>query len=374
MKKVLVTGSGGFIGKNLIESLSRLSDIEISTFELNDDMETLFQNAAKSDLIFHLAGVNRPQNNEEFTQGNYELTETLVSKLQEQGKTPVIVLASSIQALLDNPYGVSKRQAEKAIAGYSEKTGAKSYIFRLPNVFGKWCRPNYNSVVATFCHNISHGLDIGISDPQKVLRLVYIDDVVKAFTSILQGNYSDLVLDDDGFYSIKRVFETTLSELAERIYQIRDIRKTCVLPDLSDEFMQCLHSTYISYIDKNELAYTADLKTDNRGSLFELIRSKHIGQIFISRSYKNITRGNHYHDSKVEKFCLVQGEAVIKLRNVLRDEIISYNVSDKKVEVVDIPPGYTHSIENLGDGEMIVLFWSSRLFDPENPDTYYREV
>jgi UDP-2-acetamido-2,6-beta-L-arabino-hexul-4-ose reductase len=374
MKKVLVTGSGGFIGKNLIESLSRLSDIEISTFELNDDMETLFQNAAKSDLIFHLAGVNRPQNNEEFTQGNYELTETLVSKLQEQGKTPVIVLASSIQALLDNPYGVSKRQAEKAIAGYSEETGAKSYIFRLPNVFGKWCRPNYNSVVATFCHNISHGLDISISDPPKVLRLVYIDDVVKAFTSILQGNYSDLVLDDDGFYSIKRVFETTLSELAERIYQIRDIRKTCVLPDLSDEFMQCLHSTYISYIDKNELAYTADLKTDNRGSLFELIRSKHIGQIFISRSYKNITRGNHYHDSKVEKFCLVQGEAVIKLRNVLRDEIISYNVSDKKVEVVDIPPGYTHSIENLGDGEMIVLFWSSRLFDPENPDTYYREV
>jgi UDP-2-acetamido-2,6-beta-L-arabino-hexul-4-ose reductase len=374
MKKVLVTGSGGFIGKNLIESLSRLSDIEISTFELNDDMETLFQNAAKSDLIFHLAGVNRPQNNEEFTQGNYELTETLVSKLQEQGKSPAIVLASSIQALLDNPYGVSKRQAEKAIAGYSEETGAKSYIFRLPNVFGKWCRPNYNSVVATFCHNISHGLDISISDPPKVLRLVYIDDVVKAFTSILQGNYSDLVLDDDGFYSIKRVFETTLSELAERIYQIRDIRKTCVLPDLSDEFMQCLHSTYISYIDKNELAYTADLKTDNRGSLFELIRSKHIGQIFISRSYKNITRGNHYHDSKVEKFCLVQGEAVIKLRNVLRDEIISYNVSDKKVEVVDIPPGYTHSIENLGDGEMIVLFWSSRLFDPENPDTYYREV
>jgi UDP-2-acetamido-2,6-beta-L-arabino-hexul-4-ose reductase len=337
-------------------------------------METLFQNAAKSDLIFHLAGVNRPQNNEEFTQGNYELTETLVSKLQEQGKSPAIVLASSIQALLDNPYGVSKRQAEKAIAGYSEETGAKSYIFRLPNVFGKWCRPNYNSVVATFCHNISHGLDISISDPPKVLRLVYIDDVVKAFTSILQGTYSDLVLDDDGFYSIKRVFETTLSELAERIYQIRDIRKTCVLPDLSDEFMQCLHSTYISYIDKNELAYTADLKTDNRGSLFELIRSKHIGQIFISRSYKNITRGNHYHDSKVEKFCLVQGEAVIKLRNVLSDKIISYNVSDKKVEVVDIPPGYTHSIENLGDGEMIVLFWSSRLFDPENPDTYYREV
>jgi UDP-2-acetamido-2,6-beta-L-arabino-hexul-4-ose reductase len=374
MKKILVTGSGGFIGKNLLEALSRITDVEVKTFEMNDNVETLFAYATKSDVIYHLAGVNRPQNDDEFIHGNYALTNMLVSRLREQEKTPAIVLASSIQAVLDNPYGISKRQAENAVAGYSEQTGAKSYIFRLPNVFGKWCRPNYNSVVATFCHNISHGLDISISDPDRKLKLVYVDDVVNAFTGILAGNRSGLAQDDDGFYTVRRVFETTLSGLADRIYQLGDIRKTGVLPDLSDEFMQCLHSTYISYIDKNELSYAADMKSDNRGNLFELIRSKHSGQIFISRSYKNITRGNHYHDSKVEKFCLVQGEAVIKLRNVLSDEIISYTVSDKRIEVVDIPPGYTHSIENLGDGEMIVIFWSSRLFDPEDPDTYYREV
>lgn len=391
MKKVLVTGSNGFIGKNLVQSLSRLKNIKLLTFDVENDPEDLIQLAGESDFIYHLAGVNRPEYNEQFMQGNFTLTDMLITGLLKKKKTPAVILSSSIQAALDNPYGISKSRAEDSIARYSAQSGAASYIFRLPNVFGKWCRPNYNSVVATFCHNISHGLDITVSDPEKELALVYIDDVIKAFIEILsleskelvdnmenrqviKEDESMMVLAKGGFYGIRRVFTTTLGGLADKIYQLRDIRKTLVLPDLSDEFMRCLHSTYISYLDKNDLSYAADMKTDARGSLFELIRSEQMGQIFISRSFENITRGNHYHDSKVEKFCLIQGEAEIRLRSILSDEVITYHVSGSKVKIVDIPPGYTHSIENTGDGEMIVIFWSSRLFDQNNPDTYYENV
>jgi len=228
-------------------------------------------------------------------------------------------------------------------------------------------------VISTFCYNISHNLDITISNTMKELELVYIDDVVNEFFSLLDKEEVDL---QKHFYNIKRTFRVTLGELADKLYKIKEIKKTLIIPDLSDIFMKYLHTTYLSYLEKDDFSYEMDSKEDNRGDFTELIKSEFSGQVSISRSKKGVIRGNHYHNTKNEKFCVIQGNAVIKLRNILDDKIISYYVSDKKIEIVDIPPGYTHSIENLteGDGEMILLIWANEIFNPENPDTYYCEV
>ena len=238
-------------------------------------------------------------------------------------------------------------------------------------MFGKWCRPNYNSVVATFCYNISHGLDISVSDVNKEIELVYIDDIVHEFLSVLNQESTDR---DKYYYNIKRSFRITLGELAEKIYELKAMRNTLVVPDLSNDFLKCLHPTYLSYLEKNDFSYKLEMKTDQRGCLAELIKSNHFGQIFVSRTHKGIIRGNHYHNTKIEKFCVLQGEAVIKFRHIFEEEVLSYHVSGETPEIVDIPPGYTHSIENLGDGEMIVLFWANQVFDSEKPDTYFCEV
>ena len=371
MKTVLVTGSNGFIGKNLIQRLRRNAAIEIRTFDIEDDIERLTAHVKEADIVFHLAGVNRPENIEEFELGNTGLTRTVVDMLERAGRNIPIVLSSSIQVVLDNPYGISKKKAEDVLIEYSQTSSAKVYIYRFPNVFGKWCRPNYNSVVATFCHNISHGLDISISDVNKEIELVYIDDVVDEFVNtVSQENAAK----DECFYKIKRTFTMTLGDLTEKIYQLRDIRKALVVPDLADDFMKCLHATYLSYLANDQFSYPLDVKSDHRGSLAELIKSRHFGQIFISKTREGVVRGNHYHDSKIEKFCVIQGDAIIKLRHVLNGEVLTYPVSGKHMEVVDIPPGYTHSIENLGKEEMIVIFWANQVFDPANPDTYYCEV
>jgi UDP-2-acetamido-2,6-beta-L-arabino-hexul-4-ose reductase len=315
--------------------------------------------------------VNRPKDIEEFETGNTGLTRTIVDIFKRLKRNIPIVFSSSIQATLDNPYGISKKKAEDVLIEYSQKSNAKVYIYRFPNVFGKWCRPNYNSVVATFCHNISHGLDISISDVNKEIELVYIDDVATEFLGLVsQGD------EDKGkyYYKINRTFRISLGELAEKMYQIRDMRKSLLVPDLSDDFMKYLHATYLSYLDKDDFSYKLDLKPDQRGSLAEVIKSDHFGQIFVSTSHEGIIRGNHYHNTKVEKFCVLKGEAVIKFRNILEDEVLSYHVSGDEIEIIDIPPGYTHSIENLGNDEMIVLFWANQIFDPDKPDTYYSEV
>jgi len=373
MRTVLVTGSEGFIGKNLITRLQELDNMVIKPFDKEDNIDTLKKYLRESDFIFHLAGVNRPKNVEEFERVNAGFTTTLVELLEETDKKIPIVITSSIQAELDNPYGKSKKMAEDELIKYAKKNSVPVYIYRLPNAFGKWSRPNYNSVVSTFCYNISHNLDIIISDPKRELELVYIDDIVEEFVKLLFRKDGDL---NKYFYNIKRVFKVSLGELAEKIYQIRDMRKSLVVPDLSDDFMKVLHATYLTYLDKDDFSYDMDIKEDKRGSFIELIKSKSFGQVSVSRSRKGVIRGNHYHNTKNEKFCVIQGKAVIKLRNILDNKIISYYVSDKKVEIVDIPPGYTHSIENLteGDGEMILLIWANEMFDPENPDTYYCEV
>ena len=371
MKKVLITGSNGFIGKNLIEGLRRSQDVEIMTFDRADDLNDLAEHLKDADIVFHLAGVNRPENLEEFETGNVGITQTIFEILDGLGRNVPIVFSSSIQAALENPYGISKKKAEDILIEYSRKNDAKVYIYRFPNVFGKWCRPNYNSVVATFCHNISHGLDIAISDVNKELELVYIDDVVNEFLNIISQEAEDK---EEFYRKIERTFKTTLGELAEKIYQIKDVRKTMVVPDLSDNFVKCLYATYLSYLEKDDFSYKLDLKTDQRGSLAELIRSKHFGQIFVSTSHKGIIRGNHYHNTKIEKFCVLKGKAVIKFRHIFKDEVLTYHVSGDHFEFVDIPPGYSHSIENLGDEEMIVLFWANQIFDPERTDTYYCKV
>jgi UDP-2-acetamido-2,6-beta-L-arabino-hexul-4-ose reductase len=373
MKTVLVTGSEGFIGKNLIVRLEELDNVAIKSFDKEDNLDTLKKYLQSLDFIFHLAGVNRPKNVEEFEKVNVGLTKTLIELLEEMNKKIPVVITSSIQAELDNPYGKSKKRAEDELIKYCYKNNVPIYIYRLPNVFGKWSKPNYNSVVSTFCYNISHNLDITISDPKRELELVYIDDIIDELVKLLFRKNRDL---GKYFYNIKRVSKVSLGELAEKIYQIRDMRKSLIVPDLSDNFMKALHAAYLSYLDKDDFSYEMDSKEDNRGSFIELIKSNSFGQVSVSMSRMGIVRGNHYHNTKNEKFCVVQGKAVIKLRNILDDKIISYHVSDKKIEIVDIPPGYTHSIENLtkDNGKMILLIWANEIFDPENPDTYYCEV
>ena len=425
---ILVTGSNGFIGKHLMEALSRRPSVEAIGYDLGTSDAILEEGLRRAGVIFHLAGVNRPQNVEEFKEGNANFTQTLCERLLSLGRTPLFVLSSSIQAALDNPYGISKRAAEQAVEDYANKCARLvssdadlpaprsplfAAIFRLRNVFGKWCRPNYNSVTATFCHNIAHDLPISISDPSRELELVYIDDVIKAFLGTLESRGEQGVGSTEAgslppvprlpseitapcsFPSVPRSFKTTLGEMAALIRSFRESRKSLLLPSLDDEFTKRLYATYLSYLEGPEFAYWLDPKTDPRGSLAEFVKSPTFGQIFVSRTRPGITRGNHYHHTKTEKFLVVEGEAVIRFRSVQggvesgeqgakreeqttlstpRSSIIEHRVSGREFKVVDIPPGYTHSIENVGAGELVTLFWASEIFDPAKPDTYFTPV
>lgn len=370
MRRVLVTGAEGFIGKNLSVALGRIEGVEVLRFDVADDPATLPALLGEADIVYHLAGVNRPSHDEEFRTGNAGLTRTIVTILRETGRTIPLVLSSSTQAGLDNPYGLSKREAEDAVFAYGRETGASVFVYRLTNVFGKWSRPNYNSVVATFCHNIAHGLPITISDPAREVELVYIDDVVAAFLAILDGATPG----SDTFMTVGPTRKITLGVLAEKITGFRDIRHTLVIPDLDDDFAGKLHATYLSYLEADNFSCPLETRIDSRGGLAELIKSPHFGQMFVSRSHGGVIRGNHYHDTKIEKFCVLQGEAVIRLRHILSEELLEYRVSGNRWEMVDIPPGYTHAIENLSDNEMIVLFWANRIFDSDHPDTHFQEV
>ncbi len=369
MKTILVTGANGFIGKNLVEHLSRMEGISILRFGRENSLEDLEQYTKKADFVYHLAGVNRTENEADFKKVNENLTEKLIEFMEKAESKATIVVSSTIQADQENAYGRSKKAMEEILLDHKKRAGTHVYIYRLPNVFGKWGKPNYNSVVSTFCYNISHEKEIWISDRKKEVELVYIDDVVKEFIGLLDNEK-----DDEGFRNVSPTFKITLGELADRIYELRNIRKTSVIPDLSDDFTKRLYSTYLSYLGKDDFSYNPEIKADERGKLFELIKSKQFGQIFVSTTHKGIVRGNHYHDTKVEKFCLIKGKAVIKFRNILNDEVISYEVSDDDIKIVDIPPGYTHSIENTGEGDMIVLFWANEIFDQNNPDTYHEKV
>ncbi|MCX8058994.1 MAG: NAD-dependent epimerase/dehydratase family protein [Spirochaetes bacterium] len=372
MKNILITGSNGFIGKNLKIFLKKNINLNIIEYDINS-FETLDEIIKNNNfyVIYHLAGVNRPQNEIEYFYGNVELTNKLINFLEKFNKVCKIVFSSSIQAELDNLYGKTKKEAEELLLNYSKRTGNKVYIYRFQNVFGKWCKPNYNSVVATFCYNLTHNKEIIINDPEKVIKFIYIDDVIKNLIRHIYENDLDVV---DSIIYPTPFYEVSLAKLAELLKNFIKIRENNILPNFENKFEKYLYSTLISYYDLSNLEYKAIKNEDNRGYLFEFIKSNFAGQIFISRTKPGITRGNHYHHTKVEKFCVVEGKAKISFRNILNNEKYSIIVDGEDCKIVDIPPGYTHNITNIGDRDLITVFWANEIFDPDNPDTYYEEV
>lgn len=391
MKKILVTGSNGFVGKNIVVVLNETKKYEVITIDRQNSEEELRQATLKADFIVHLAGVNRPKEASEFYEGNGGLTEKIVSFLKNENKNTPILITSSTHAEIDNDYGKSKKQSEDALIKYSDECNAKVYIFRLPNLFGKWCKPNYNSAVTTFCYNIAHDLDVWVNDPSIELSLVYIDDVVESIVECIESwniinlnevneevalttTGSNCVQIDKYYYEVTTVYKRTLGNIVDSLKMFRNMRNSLLIPDLSDGFNKALYSTYLTYLEEDDFSYFLDKKEDNRGWLAELVKSEQFGQMFVSKTHPGITRGNHWHHTKTEKFIVIQGQANIRFRKIDEDKVIEYIVDGEKPQVLDIPPGYTHSIENIGQDEVITLFWSNEMFNPEKPDTYFLEV
>lgn len=366
---ILVTGARGFIGKNLIVALRRMSDLEVVSIDVDSPGRELERGLDSCEMIFHLAGVNRPGSEEEFEAGNVGVLADVLERLERTQRRPLIALTSSTQALLDNPYGRSKRRAESVLLDFAARTGAPARIFRLPGVFGKWCRPNYNSVVATFCHNVARGLPIQISDPSAKIDLIHVDDVVGSLIRLIGEDAQGAE-----YAEVKPVFQITLEELAATLSEFKANSETLQIADLSDPLRRRLFGTYVTYLPPEAWSHPSSVKSDARGELAELLKAGGHGQVFLSRTRPGITRGNHYHDLKVEKFAVVEGEGVIRFRHLSSDERVEYRVLGSECRMVDIPPGWTHSIENIGPGDLITLFWSSEVFDPARPDTFAAEV
>jgi len=370
MKKVLITGSKGFIGTNLLLNLRFTEGVEVFEFDSEDDMKYLEEILLNVDFCFHLAGVNRPEKAGDFITHNSDLTKYITDFLIRTKRTIPVVLASTTQVELDNDYGRSKLEAEKHILNYI-KQGGEGYIYRLANVFGKWCRPNYNSVVATFCYNIANGKEITITDRKKEIQLIHVDDIINDFKLLISEKKRKT---ENRFRKVIPCYKASLGEIADSIESFKAMSGTVMIPDMSNDFIKKLHSTYLSYVPLSEAAYPVNLQTDARGNLFELIKSKTSGQIFVSKTKPGIMRGNHFHHLKSEKFCVIEGTAVIKMRHMITSETQNFIVNGKEPVVVNILPGYTHSITNTGENELITLFWANELFDSEKPDTYFEKA
>ena len=371
MKKVLVTGAKGFIGKNLVLELKNRKTFEIFECDVDTTEEQLAQFAKECEFVFHLAGVNRPQRTEEFMEGNYGFTTKLLEILQKNGNRSPILMSSSIQAKLDNDYGKSKKAGEDYILDYGSNNSIATYVFRLPNVYGKWCRPNYNSAIATFCNNIARGLEIKVNDRSTLLTVVYIDDVVNAFIDATDGI---VARDDDGYCKVSIEDKITLGEIVDTLYSFKDSRKTLSVANMNRGVIKKLYSTYLSYLPEDEFAYDLRMNADARGSFTEFLRTDGQGQVSINISKPHIVKGNHWHHTKNEKFLVVKGTGVIRFRKIGTDKVIEYPVSGDKLQVVDIPCGYTHNIENVGDDDMVTVMWANEPFDKDHPDTFYEEV
>ena len=368
--KVLVTGANGFVGKNLIAELNNRGYNDIYKCTRETTIEQLDEYTKECEFVFHLAGVNRPKEEKEFMEGNFGFTSELLDLLKKNNNKSPILITSSIQAERNNPYGRSKKAGEDLLFKYSKETGVKVYVYRLTNLFGKWSRPNYNSVVSTFCYNIARDLDIQINDPEVELNLCYIDDVLDEFLRALKDNPTR-----EGDYCVVPVtHRIRLGKLAELIYSFKESRKNLSIPNMNDLLTKKLYSTYLSYLQEDEFSYPLKMNVDNRGSFTEFIRTPERGQVSVNISKPGITKGNHWHHTKNEKFLVVSGEGLIRFRKIDSDEIIEYRVNGEKLEVIDIPPGYTHSIVNIGDTDLVTIMWANECFDPKNPDTYYMEV
>jgi UDP-2-acetamido-2,6-beta-L-arabino-hexul-4-ose reductase len=371
--KVLVTGASGFVGKNLLVRLKEES-IEFDTFTRSDSLVFLNEKVLNCDFIVHLAGVNRPKDETEFIEGNTDLTISIVSILNEHELKTPIIYSSSIQAELDNSYGVSKKLAENAIAEYSNKSGALVCNYRLPNVFGKWCKPNYNSVVATFCHNTINGLSIQINDPSALMNLVYIDDVVNEFISVLKANREGENLSSADNFEVKPVYQISVGALAEQLKSFKESKNSHIVERVGTDLTRALYSTYISYFKPENFSYSLVKHEDPRGMFVEMLKTKDSGQFSFFSAHPGITRGGHYHHSKNEKFLVVKGKARFGFRQIATGEYYELFTSGEEPQIVETVPGWSHDITNVGDDEMYVMLWANEIFDPENPDTVYHKV
>lgn len=370
LTRVLVTGAEGFLGKNLLLHLRERGDIDLRVFTRSQSTDCLTDLVRDVDFVFHLAGVNRTQDPVEFKVGNVELTRTLVdAALNENNPSnhPTIVFASSIQAALDNSYGLSKRQAEECVFGYGETSLADVHIFRLPNVFGKWARPNYNSAVATFCYNIARDLPIQIHDPQASLSLVYVDDVIAQFLRIVDG---DTAPENGRYASVTPSYQTTVGEVAGKIQGFRDGRASLYMDRVGDGLVRALYATYVSYLPVESFSYSIPQYADQRGTFVEMLKTSDCGQFSFFTAHPGVTRGGHYHHSKTEKFLVIKGRALFRFRHMQTGQFYELGTSGESPEIVETVPGWTHDITNVGKGEMIVMLWANEVFDPQRPDTY----
>lgn len=370
--KVLITGANGFIGKNLQLHLAERKDVQVICFTRDNDVTQLPALLQGVDFVFHLAGVNRPQDPQEFVKGNVDLTQALCKAVgamaESAGKRVPIVYTSSAQAGYDNPYGESKRKAEDTLLAVVQSHQVPVHIFRLPNVFGKWCKPNYNSAVATFCHNISRGLSIQVNDPAAQVTLVYVDDVIDRFVKLMDG--ADAAIDADGFATVVPQYTTTLGELARQIQAIKDSRATLMTERVGTGLVRALYATYLSYLPVELFAYTVPQHADPRGVFVEVLKTPDSGQFTCFTAYPGITRGGHYHHSKTEKFLVIKGQARFKFRHMQTGQAHELVTTGEKLEVVETVPGWAHDITNIGSDEMIVMLWANEVFDHARPDTF----
>jgi UDP-2-acetamido-2,6-beta-L-arabino-hexul-4-ose reductase len=384
--KILVTGAKGFVGKNLCSQLNNIKSNKARWYNLPEPIEAVYEYDVDStpdqlhkwckdcSFVFNLAGVNRPKDPEDFMNGNFGFATTLLDTLKKYHNTCTVMISSSSQAALDNPYGQSKKAGEELLFQYSKETGAKVLVYRFPNLFGKWCRPNYNSAVATFCHNIANGLPITVNDPNLMLNLVYIDDVVDELINGLKGNEYY-----EGRYCyVPNVHKVRLGDIADIIYSFDKGRYSLQIPCVSDSFKKALYSTFVSYLPKEKIAYPLEMKTDDRGSFSEFIRTENHGQVSININKPRVTKGQHWHNNMVERFLVVSGHGLIQLRKEGVDEngnlypVLNYEVSGEKLQVVEMIAGYTHNLINLSDTEdMVTVIWANGCFDPNRPDTYF---
>jgi UDP-2-acetamido-2,6-beta-L-arabino-hexul-4-ose reductase len=368
--KILVTGANGFVGQNLIAELKNKGYEDILKVTRETEPSLLDTYTKECDFVFHLAGVNRPDDEKEFMQGNFHFTLGLLELLKKHNNKSPVLITSSIQAEKDNPYGRSKKAGEDVLLEYSHQTGAKAFVYRLPNLFGKWSKPNYNTVVATYCYNISRNMDIQINNRDAELTLCYIDDILEEFINALEGNPTK----KDQYCFVKTTHTITLWDLAERIKSFKESRAALSIPNMEDALTKKLYSTYLSFLPEGNFSYDLKMNCDNRGSFTEFIRTPERGQVSVNVSKPGITKGNHWHHTKNEKFLVVSGEGLIRFRKIDSDEIIEYRVNGEILQVVDIPTGYTHSIVNVGESDLITVMWVNECFDPEKPDTYFLEV
>lgn len=372
MKKVLITGANGFVGKNLQLHLAERKDVQVLCFTRESDVAQLPSLLQEVDFVFHLAGVNRPQDPQEFGVGNAELTQMLChavgAVVADTGRKIPVVYTSSTQAARENPYGQSKRLAEEALFDLQRISGVSVHVFRLPNVFGKWCKPNYNSAVATFCHNIARELPIQVNDPAAALTLVYVDDVVERFIQLLDG--ADAMVDADGFAAVAPQYTTTVGELAAQIQTFKDSRSTLMTERVGTGMVRALYATYVSYLPVEAFTYTVPMYSDPRGVFAEMLKTPDCGQFSYFTAHPGITRGGHYHHTKTEKFLVIKGQARFKFRHMQTGEAYELVTSGDKAEIVETVPGWTHDITNIGSDEMIVMLWANEVFDRERPDTF----